>query len=179
MCIRDRFFAGPSGDQYTAKVFDDLKIGPSDAVVDVGCAKGSALRQLARYPFCRVDGIEISSMLAEVARKNFARLGPGPGGRQVQIFCMDAVQFRGYGDYNVIYLYRPFPNEVLAQVLDLINEQNQDQQERIIVYNNPVGHEEVLQRGFYLCRRYPDLWGNGIHVYSNRADSQRLRANGS
>jgi SAM-dependent methyltransferase len=168
------FFAGPSGDEYTAKVFDDLAIKTTDAVIDIGCGKGSALRQLARYPFSRVDGIEISPLLAQVASKNFTRLGPNAAGRSVQIFCLNALQFRDYGRYNVIYLYSPFPNDVLAEVMDLINAQNTSQQERVIVYNNPVGHDVVLQHGFHLCRSYPDLWGNGIKVYSNRADNHRL-----
>ena len=172
---RTVFFAGPSGDRYTAKVFDDLEIRPTDAVIDIGSAKGSALRQLSQYPFSRVDGIEISPELAAIARRNFERLGPGPGGRRVNTFCTDATAFERYGDYNVFYLYSPFPAEVLAQVLAAILAQNASRRELVVVYNNPIGHETMVAHGFHLHRRYPDLWGNGIHVYSSLASSPRIR----
>jgi hypothetical protein len=168
------FFAGPSGDRYTAQVFDDLQIQPTDAVIDIGSAKGSALRQLARYPFSRVDGIEISPELAAIAQRNFERLGPGPQGRRVNTFCLDATAFADYGRYNMFYLYSPFPTDVLAQVLTAILAQNTSGRERIVVYNNPIGHDTMLAHGFHLLRRYPDHWGNGINVYSSQADSRRL-----
>lgn len=173
---RKVFFAGPSGDRYTAKVFDDLDIRPTDAVIDIGCAKGSAMRQLAQYPFSRVDGIEISPELAAIARRNFERLGPGPGGRRVKIFCTDALAFDGWADYNVFYLYSPFPPEVLARVLASIHASNASRRELVVVYNNPIGHDTMVAHGFHLQRRYPDLWGNGIHVYSSVAGSPRVRA---
>ncbi len=168
------YFAGPSGDRYTEQVFDDLNIGPADAVVDIGCAKGLALSQLAKYPFSRVDGIEISGVLAGIAQRNFERLGPTSGGCKVNIFCTNALDFKGYGNYNVFYLYCPFPADVQSQVLQLINTQNTAGRELIVVYNNPKSHDTMLPNGFHLHRRYPDLWGNGIHVYSNRRQSQRV-----
>jgi len=169
------FFAGPSGDRWTAAVFDDLQIAPTDAVLDIGCAKGSAMRQLATYPFCRVDGLEISPALAATASRNFERLGLNSRTRRVQIFCTDALQFDGYGHYNLFYLYSPFPAEVLTQVLRAIRQQAPPDGELVVVYNNPIGHEAMLQEGFHMHRRYPDRWGNGIQVYSNRPRLDRLR----
>lgn len=168
------YISAPSGDRFLLRVFKDMRIGPADAVLDIGCAKGSALRQLVKFPFARADGIELAPAMAAIARRNFERLGPGPEGRRVQIHCMDARAFQQYGQYNFFYVYNPFPPEVLDQVLEPLLAQAGGGQELIVVYNNPVGHDVMLRRGFHMQRRYPDFWGHGIQVYSTRAQGGRL-----
>lgn len=171
---RKVYIAAPSGDRFLVRVFKDMRIGPGDAVLDIGCAKGSALRQLAKFPFARADGIELAPAMAAIARRNFERLGPGPGGRRVNIFCMDAREFDRYRDYNFFYIYNPFPPEVLDEVLSPLCAQAEPGRELIVVYNNPVGHAVMLKHGFHLQRRYPDFWGHGIQVYSNRREGARI-----
>jgi SAM-dependent methyltransferase len=170
------YISAPSGDRFLVRVFKDLRIGPEDAVLDIGCAKGSALRQLAKFPFARADGIELAPAMAAIARRNFDRIGPGPGGRRVKVFCMDARAFRQYGDYNFFYIYNPFPPEVLDEVLEPLVAQAAPDVEQIVVYNNPVGHEVMLRHGFHARCRYPDFWGHGIVVYSNLAQGGRILA---
>lgn len=43
----------PSGDRFLVRVFEEMTIQPSDKVLDIGCAKGSALRRLSQFPFGR------------------------------------------------------------------------------------------------------------------------------
>jgi SAM-dependent methyltransferase len=168
---REVFIPSPSGGRHLQRVLDDLVIEPGESALDIGCAKGSAMRDLLRHPFARVDGLELSPQLAAIARRNFARLKE----RRVHIYCTDARSFTGYGDYAVFYLYNPFPPPILEQVLVPLLAQTPAGAERVVIYNNPTGHAEMLRAGFHLLQRYPDFWGHGIQVYSNRKDSQRLR----
>jgi cyclopropane fatty-acyl-phospholipid synthase-like methyltransferase len=42
----------------------DLKINSNDRILDIGCAKGSAIRCMLKFPFAAVDGVEISKELS-------------------------------------------------------------------------------------------------------------------
>ncbi len=167
---REVFIPSPSGGPALRRVLADLGIQPADSVLDIGCAKGSAMRDLLRLSFQRVDGIELSPDLAAIARRNFARLKQA----RVSIHCVDARHFDGYGRYNVFYLYNPFPPVVLAPVLQALTSQHDRRTELLVIYNNPLGHAQMLAQGFTAMRRYPDFWGHGIQVYSNRPQASRL-----
>lgn len=168
---KEVFIPSPSGGRHLQKLLEDLLVEPGDNVLDIGCAKGSAMRDLLLHPFARVDGLELSPALAEIARRNFEKLKQA----RVQIYCTDARRFNGYGQYAFFYLYNPFPPPILEEVLQPLLAQTPPGAERVVIYNNPTGHEVMLRHGFHLLRRYPDFWGHGMQVYSNRADSRKLK----
>mgnify|MGYP006886184579 FL=1 len=39
---------------------------------------------------------------------------------------------------------------------------------KYIIYNNPVCAEVICKSGFKKIKTYPDMWGNGIHVFSDK-----------
>jgi SAM-dependent methyltransferase len=167
---REVFIPSRSGGKALRSIFAELGVQPGDRVLDIGCAKGSAMRDLLRFPFAQVDGIELSSDLVEIARRNFTKLGA----RHVQVFCGDARQFAGYGNYNVFYLYNPFQPPILDAVLQALLAQTPAGEERIVVYNNPLGHDLMLRHGFVVMRKHKDFWGHDVLVYSNHAQGSRL-----
>jgi len=172
---REVFIPSPSGGKALRRVFADLNIVATDRVLDIGCAKGSAMRDLLRFPFAKVDGLELSAELTQIARRNFDKLGK----RHVAVYCEDARTFARYGDYNVFYLYNPFPPPILDQVLAVLKQQTAQADpggEQILIYNNPVGDAEMQRHGYYPLRRYPDFWGHGIQVYSSMRGDGRLGA---
>ena len=71
-----------------------------------------------------------------------------------------------YNEYNFFYLYNPFPEIILKKVIDSLKKQILNKSIKII-YNNPVGHNFLINNGFILLKNYPDEWGNGINVYTN------------
>lgn len=162
----------PSGNKYLRALLQDLGIRPGDRVLDVGCAKGSAMRTMLDFPFAQVDGVEISDTLAAIARANFERLGQ----RNVEVFNADAAEFQGYGRYNFFYFYNPFPQEVMRRVMAQLQRQLDAGREALLIYNTPTCHDLVVAHGFTPLRDYPDQWGNGIRVYSSRPAGSRLLA---
>ena len=93
---------------------------------------------MTKFPFSKIDGIEISGILSNIATKNFAKLNE----RTVEIKNVDASAFSGYRDYDFLYLYNPFPEEVMKKVLSQIKAQiGSKKKEAIIIYNNPVCHK--------------------------------------
>jgi SAM-dependent methyltransferase len=165
------FRGSPSGNVYLKNLLSQMKITPEVAILDIGCAKGSALRCMSNFPFNRVDGIELSQKLAATARLNFSKLKKS----KVQIFNVDALDFDAYGDYNFFYLYNPFPEAIMAKVLAALSVQLSVHRESLIIYNNPKSHDLLERNGFHKVGNYPDLWGNGINIYSNTPSTSRLR----
>jgi len=49
-----------------------------------------------------------------------------------------------------------------------INRQNTLNKVKYITYNNPICAEVVLKSEFKKIKTYPDMWGNGIHLFSNK-----------
>jgi SAM-dependent methyltransferase len=169
---REVFIPSPSGGRALRRIFAGLGIEAGDSVLDIGCAKGSAMRDMLRFPFARVDGIELSPELAAIARRNFARLGQA----RAKVYCMDARRFSGYSDYTLFYLYNPFQPHILDAVLQALLAQTPAGQERVVVYNNPLGHDVMQRHGFQTMRRHTDFWGHDVLVYSNRPRDSRLGA---
>lgn len=85
--------------------------------VDLGCGKGRVVLVASEYPFRRVIGVELSEMLATVARRNVAKYAAASRARQVEIACMDATAFEWPQEPLVVHLYHPFQSDVLRRVL--------------------------------------------------------------
>lgn len=87
------------------------------AFVDLGSGKGRAILKAAQLPFKRVVGVEISSSLHEVTLRNVERMRRA---RKIlaPLECVhgDATQFV-FPAKTVLYMYHPFDEHVLRQVL--------------------------------------------------------------
>lgn len=160
----------PSGGASLNKILRDLKITPSDSICDIGCGKGSAMRTMLDFPFKQVDGIELSPQVAGIAISNFLKLNFS----RVNIYAIDATKFECYGRYNFFYLYNPFPDLIVFKCLQRINAQRNQDDEIIIIYNNPKAHQQVEACGFKKIAEYPEEWGNGIFIYTNKICKSRI-----
>lgn len=128
------------------------------------------MRCMYAFPFDRIDGIELSEKIASVARQNFRRLGA----KRTSIFNISATDFDGYSNYNIFYFYNPFSEKIMVSVLQRIVRSNVEGRELLIMYNNPVCHTQLKMSGFTKIREYPDEWGNGIFIYTNKPEGSRL-----
>jgi tRNA1(Val) A37 N6-methylase TrmN6 len=154
-----------SGDLFLKHVLKQLDIDAQDSILDVGCGKGSAMRVMLRFPFHRIDGIELSDQLASVARDNFRRLRV-PADRW-KIITADAAAFKDLDHYNYIYLFHPFFAEVMVQFMDNLALSLCRRPRRLrIIYCNPVYHEHIVSAGTFskVCE-YPGR--KKIWLYSN------------
>jgi SAM-dependent methyltransferase len=132
---------GPDLDDLLRK----LPICLSDTVLDIGCGKGGAMLTLAAWPFSRVDGVEISPNLARVARQNLKRFGIS----QARVFCCDAADFRDLDDYNYVYMYNPFPETVMRQVVENLQRSLELRPRKLtLIYKNPIFESTLLASGF-------------------------------
>jgi len=126
-------------------VLRSLPIKATDAVIDFGCGKGGALLALAHFPFCRVDGVELSPEMVQIAHRNLTRMGAS----NVRIFNCDAADFQDLDIYTYVYMYNPFPGAVMRRVTqNLADSLARSPRQLIFIYKNPVCHNALLDFGF-------------------------------
>ena len=106
--------------------------------IDLGSGKGRTLLMASEYPFRRILGIELIPELHRIALENFAKYKNGLGDR-VQSICADARTFKFPSEPTVLFLFNPFPQAVLEQVLNNLS-QSLEKDKRVVylVYHNPV-----------------------------------------
>lgn len=173
---KNAYRSSPSGDKFLQNLLFDFNITSQDSIIDIGCGKGSAMRTMLKFHFARVDGLELSEYIANIATRNFERLKA----TRSRIFIGDASQFKDYDVYNIVYLYNPFPCNIMLNVIDsLIQSIKRSNRELVIIYNNATCNNVVVNSAFFAkIGVYPDKWGNLFSIYSNRSyDSSRLFLN--
>lgn len=86
--------------------------------VDLGAGKGVTVMMASLYPFSKIVGVEISPRLVETARRN---LGIFKDRKQVctetEIVCHDAGTFEFPDSELLIYLYNPFDEKIMGEVV--------------------------------------------------------------
>ena len=90
--------------------------------VDFGSGKGRTLLLAAQYPFQRVVGVEFSRELHEIAETNIRQLAPSLACQSVESVCTDAVRFLIPCQPALFYLFNPFKESVLTELLQNIGE---------------------------------------------------------
>jgi hypothetical protein len=100
---------------------------------------------LARRPFHRVDGVELSEPLVAIARENLRKLRIV----NASVFHCDAAEFTFLDPYTFLYLSNPFPRPVMAAVTrNLAASLERAPRKMTLVYYNPVDRDLFESLGF-------------------------------
>ena len=159
------FGYSPSSKRFLKQVLNDFTIWPQDSIMDIGCGKGYAMRTMLKYRFKKVDGIELSAYIANTARENLRKLNS----IRSKIFIGDAAQFNGYDAYNFIYFFNPFPDVVMAEVMNSLSQSlERNDRELILIYMNPICDEAIISNNNFKKTGIYRRKGNWITIYSNR-----------
>jgi SAM-dependent methyltransferase len=102
--------------------------------VDLGCGKGRVLLLASEYPFQRVVGVEISSDLSAIARRNIDLYRPASRAcRDVTVQNVDATTFE-YPDTNVlVHLYHPFEPALTSSVLSRLEQSVKARPRKVVI----------------------------------------------
>ncbi|HBU12363.1 MAG TPA: hypothetical protein DEB31_06450 [Clostridiales bacterium] len=119
-------------------------------VLDIGCGKGFVLYWLNKLGFSRVDGIECDQAMVAVANRNLAVAGLAD---QSKVFHVDARAFSGYDDYQVIYMFHPFKERIMRDVVKRLEESlTRAPRQFVVVYFYPVEHRVFDESDLFLLR---------------------------
>ncbi len=124
------------------QLFNHIKLMmPREGVfVDLGCGKGRVLLIASSYGFREVRGVEFAHELCEIAKRNCAVYKQHTTvDTDFQIIESDVVDYLINTDETVFYLFNPFDEVVLSEILDNIAASLEIRPRRIlIIYFNPV-----------------------------------------
>jgi SAM-dependent methyltransferase len=78
--------------------------------LDIGCGPGTKMLLAEHFFGMQAYGIEINPEMADAARKTISSAE--------RVLTGDAGKFGGYGDWDLIWLYRPFRDPKLEELLE-------------------------------------------------------------
>ena len=136
----------PTKKKYIREVLKKMNVSQDDSIVDLGSGKGSALIEFARYPFKKIAGVEFSNILINICLNNFTVLNI----KNVELYCINAAEFKQFDKYNYIYMYNPFPETVVKKVLSNLKAVIEKSANPIyIIYKYPTCHKAILDSGYF------------------------------
>jgi SAM-dependent methyltransferase len=165
-----------SGGPELARLVRTLDIPPGTLAVDLGSGKGGAVLTLSRLGYEKVLGVEIAAELVEIAWRNATRSRR----LNVEFICQDAGAFKELEPFSHIYMYNPFPEQVIAEVLSNVAESlMRAPRDLTLVYCNPEHHEMIVSSGIFTAAREGDArainvietTGQRFVVYTHNASS--------
>jgi SAM-dependent methyltransferase len=108
----------PSPMRVTSWMLDRIGVNPREyTFVDLGCGKGRVLLIAAQQPFHKIVGVEISTELAAIARRNIDRYTPPTERvREITIENTDVREFEMPPGNLLIHMYHPFDPAISAAV---------------------------------------------------------------
>lgn len=130
------------------EIFKLLNIKETDKLLDVGSGKGYAMYMFSGFPFSEIHGVELSEKLAKISERNLEKLFPNDN--RFKVFCEDALAFPRVDDYNYIFMYNPFPREVVAEFVDLLKQSVLRRNDKLtVIYQNPQKGSLFEQSGVF------------------------------
>lgn len=125
----------PSPSRVTSWMLDRIGIDPREySFVDLGCGKGRVLLVAAQRPFRKIVGVEISTDLAAIARRNIGRLRPSSEHvRVITVENIDVRQFMMPSGNLLIHMYHPFDPVISAEVLARLAAVGDEPPRRVVV----------------------------------------------
>lgn len=127
---KNPLFNGYEGCYPVGGILRKLKISKNDSILDIGCGKGLFLYYARKFKFKKVDGVEYSKELFEIATENVKKIGDS----RIHLLNCDARDFENYADYNFFFLCNPFSKEVMEVVISKILESYESNNRKITVY---------------------------------------------
>ncbi|MCA9118917.1 MAG: class I SAM-dependent methyltransferase [Planctomycetaceae bacterium] len=116
-----------------------------DVFVDFGCGMGRAVILAATYSFRRVIGVERSESLSRIARGNIVRAKSKLRCRDVLVETCDARNYQVPMDATHFFLFNPFDEPVVLNVLDHIRQSVEAHPRKVsIIYALPKCRHDPL-----------------------------------
>ena len=115
-----------------------LKNPSEHTFVDVGCGKGKVLLEAAKHGFKKCIGIDFSDDLCRIAQKNSQIFQDGIFCDRIKIIKKDARHYKFDNDENLIFMFNPFGESSLKEVLNNIyNSLAKNPRKLLMIYHTP------------------------------------------
>lgn len=148
--LREIFTRGkyqPSEPQIFHEILDRLGIEHERfTFIDLGSGKGRTLLMASDYPFRKIVGAEIVPELHAIAETNVAAYrSEQQKCFQIETWLGDAREYVFPAGPLVVYLFNPFPEDILQEVLERLRASFVQQRREIVVAYHNLVHEGVMR----------------------------------
>ena len=133
LAAEERRNYGPSGWKTIDRLARRIPLGPEDVFADYGCGKGRIVYLTALHPLARVIGVELSSELAGVARRNIEISASRLRCRDVRIDVGDALSWPVPDDLTIAFFYSPFTGRLFEGVVDNLRRSVERRPRRLLI----------------------------------------------
>lgn len=146
--------------------FSDCVVTKNDAVLDIGCGKGSGVLSLLACGFHTIGAIEYTEKIYNIMLSNFNKMNisyiehvPGKDtelvSQNINVYLGDAsVMRRQLNDYNWFFLFNPFSMEIFEIVLNNICRSMEERSRKIhIFYAEPIAHSMIMDTGKFQIKQ--------------------------
>jgi len=108
--------------------------------VDLGSGKGRTLLMAADYPFRRIVGVELLASLHQIAQQNLRDYkSASQKCFALEAICADATAYEFPDDPLVVYLFNPFPESGMRQVIANLERSLRAHPRAVyVLYHNPL-----------------------------------------
>jgi SAM-dependent methyltransferase len=117
--------------------------------LDLGSGKGRTLLMASDYPFRRIVGVELLPSLDEIARENLRQYkSESQRCFAFESICADATDFPLPSEPLFMYLFNPFPESILRQVIANLEKSIREHPRPVyVLYHNPLLEHVVSEGG--------------------------------
>ena len=150
----DKRLRGYEGCYPIHPILKNLNITISDSVIDIGCGKGMFLYYASKYKFKRIDGIEYSLKLTDIAKRNALIISD----KRIHIYNQDAREYSDYDRYNYFFINNPFSAEIMEEVVVKLKESYLSNNRKMtVIYQFPFNQELFVKYGFNIVyEKFPN-----------------------
>jgi 16S rRNA A1518/A1519 N6-dimethyltransferase RsmA/KsgA/DIM1 with predicted DNA glycosylase/AP lyase activity len=128
------------------KIFTAIPKRNIMGILDLGSGKGLALILFKKKGIQNVGGVELRKDLFDICQKNLKRYKIVPN----LLLNEDASLIKDFLDFNTIFLFNPFPSDVMIKVIDnLVEYYSKTGKSCYVIYVNPVCHQLFLKANFF------------------------------
>lgn len=158
----------PASYSLLEKTFAQMHHHPKKHFLDIGCGMGRVVCFAAAQGFAKVTGIEFSEKLSTAAKANIQSIGKTAA--EAEIITIDARDYEVPGDVDCIFLFNPFDDNVLEEVLRNIAESRQHNPRDISLIYFSEMYADLLQAfGFKKVWEYEELYYLRAAIYKRTA----------
>lgn len=119
--------------------------------VDVGSGKGRTLLLASHYPFKKIVGVEFARELHDIADRNVRIYNDTlQQCRNIELLCMDAVDYVFPTGPFVLFMFNPFEREIMKKVAGNLADCIQtNRQDVVLIYLNSLKRELFEELGCF------------------------------
>jgi SAM-dependent methyltransferase len=142
---------------------------PSYSFLDIGAGKGRAMLLASEYPFREIIGVEMNRGLIDIASANLEKWrASGHPCPPTRVVCQDVLEFEFPETPCLFYLYNPFAEPILRQLIDHIEGSfSANPRPLDILYCHPVSPELFEKHPSYV-----KLWSAHVPISPEEAEAE-------